>query len=89
MSKCYNSGCGSESYNGKHFAEHTSLNCDVCSSSSNTYIKMGANLGWQCPICGYVWGPFVQGCQNCNKSPESKWSTTCTTNPETIINLKG
>jgi len=27
----------------------------------------GKNVGWECPKCGYCWGWFVRGCENCNK----------------------
>lgn len=86
MSNCYNSGCGSESYNGKHFAEHFQPNNYI---NSSCYMKLGAMQGWQCPVCGYIWGPFVQGCQNCNKESKTEWSTSCTCNSEQNINLKG
>lgn len=27
------------------------------------------SYGWECPGCGYVWNPYVEGCKNCNRPP--------------------
>ena len=27
-----------------------------------------APIGWKCPVCGYVWSPKVDECENCNVS---------------------
>lgn len=23
--------------------------------------------GWQCPVCGHVWAPWLPGCGECNR----------------------
>jgi len=28
--------------------------------------------GWQCPKCGRVWGPQVEGCSHCNAQEETR-----------------
>ena len=28
---------------------------------------MPVSQGWICPKCGYVWGSWVKGCENCNR----------------------
>ena len=33
--------------------------CDVVSGTSTP-------VGWQCPVCGSIWAPFVEKCSNCN-----------------------
>jgi len=25
------------------------------------------HTGWQCPVCGRIWGPTVKECKECNK----------------------
>ncbi len=37
-----------------------------------------AAQGWQCPACGYVWAPGVQGCGNCNRPEHEKSTITAT-----------
>jgi len=32
--------------------------------------------GWVCPTCGYVWGPSVLGCYNCNRPEHEKYSVS-------------
>ena len=29
-------------------------------------MKTNKNVGWECPKCGKVWGPQVEGCLDCN-----------------------
>ena len=24
-------------------------------------------IGWECPVCGCAWAPWVSGCEKCNK----------------------
>lgn len=30
------------------------------------YMQVGAQQGWQCPLCKRIYGPFVQECLRCN-----------------------
>lgn len=39
-------------------------------------IKIGAQQGWQCPQCGYVYSPITPGCNNCNRPDNEKYTTT-------------
>ncbi len=33
----------------------------------NSYIRTEKlNTGWECPKCGYIWAPQVEGCDYCN-----------------------
>ena len=49
--------------------------------------------GWQCPVCGYIWGPFHPGCNNCNRPDHEKSITTTSTTilkePLTTITYSG
>ena len=29
-------------------------------------VQIGAQQGWQCPLCKRIYGPFVKECYNCN-----------------------
>ncbi len=30
------------------------------------YMQVGAQQGWQCPLCKRIYGPFVPECLKCN-----------------------
>jgi hypothetical protein len=30
------------------------------------------NNGWVCPVCGYTWAIWVEGCKNCNRPEHEK-----------------
>ena len=34
------------------------------------------NEGWECPVCGYVWAIWIDGCKNCNRPDYAKYKTT-------------
>ena len=36
--------------------------CDMATS----YASQPTPVGWQCPVCGSIWAPFVEECSNCN-----------------------
>lgn len=39
-------------------------------------MQVGAQQGWQCPLCKRIYGPFVQECYNCNNREGSILTTT-------------
>lgn len=39
-------------------------------------IDLGTGQGWQCPVCGYVYGPNWAHCSNCNKPENEKYKTS-------------
>ena len=46
-------------------------------TTGNTYnyMKLGAQQGWQCPLCNRIFGPFVQECLYCKKKEYTLTST--------------
>lgn len=43
---------------------------------TNNYMKLGAQQGWQCPVCGNVLSPWTTMCP-CHGNPT--WTTSTTT----------
>ena len=41
--------------------------------------EIGAAQGWQCPICGSIWAPFIPQCLNCNDKKSHKTTTSTST----------
>lgn len=46
--------------------------------------QVGAQQGWQCPICGYIYSPTWRSCDNCNRPDNEKYtiSTNVTMIPD-------
>jgi len=53
-------------------------------SESVTYVNVGCQQGWQCPVCSSVWAPFVSGCLRCN-SLQDYFHPTWPSSPDITI----
>ena len=50
------------------------IDCPMYQFYTTTVFTPGVNtvptvtlMGWECPICGCAWAPWVSGCEKCNK----------------------
>ena len=39
-------------------------------------VQIGAQQGWKCPQCGYIYAPQAMECYNCNRPDNEKYKTT-------------
>lgn len=56
----------------------TSPNNGISRTFTSGYLKVGAQQGWQCPVCGSVNSPWTTQCP-CHGNPNWYETTTITT----------
>lgn len=52
--------------------------------TTENFMQVGAQQGWQCPVCKRILSPWTPECPCRGQGPETIWTTTTTGNTETF-----
>ena len=58
----------------------TNPNSEISHTITSGYMKVGAQQGWQCPVCGIINSPWTAQCP-CHGNPNWITTITSTTQP--------